>query len=586
MQLGRILFGALVSALLLASAPATADPATDAAFKAIYTREWAWRSAQFRDDDDDRGTVAATFPDVGAAAQAARLKYWQDILRDLDALPAAQLSPAAATDYGIYRYQIVTLIAEQLFRDYEKPLNSDSSFWGDLTYTAGRPFRTAQDYRNYIAWMNAMPRYFAQNTDNMRAGLARGFTPPQVTLAGRDVGVATVANAKTPQDSIFYKPFTDMPKSIAAAEAAALRADGAKAISTSVVPAHAALLKFLRDTYIPQARTELAAHKLPDGEAYYQSKIHEFTTLDLTPEQIHAIGLKQVAMIRAQMLGVMAETGFKGDLPAFLNFLRTDPQFYTTDPQDLLNRAAWIAKQFDGKASRYFGRNPRGRFTIKPVPPEIAPFYTAGRGGTAVYSLNTYDLPSRSLYQLRALTLHESAPGHSWQMSLALENKDRPDFRRKTYISAFGEGWALYCEKLGIEMGMYETPYDRFGMLSYQMWRAARLVVDTGIHAKGWSREQAQAFLHGNTALSTHEITTEVDRYIGWPGQALAYCLGQMNIEANRARAEVALGPKFNIRAFHDLVLAQGSVPLPVLDAQIDAFIAGGGVGPYPDEEK
>jgi uncharacterized protein (DUF885 family) len=282
----------------------------------------------------------------------------------------------------------------------------------------------------------------------------------------------------------------------------------------------------------------------------------------------------------------MTQTGFKGDLPAFLNFLRTDPQFYVTDPQDLLNRAAWIAKHFDGKASSYFGRNPRGRFVIRPVPADIAPFYTAGRGGTGVYMLNTYDLPSRPTYALPALTLHESAPGHSWQMSLAQENTDQPEFRRKVYISAFGEGWALYAEKLGVEMGMYETPYDTFGMLSYQMWRAARLVVDTGIHSKGWTREAAQAFLRDNTALSNHEIETEVDRYIGWPGQALAYYLGQMSIEKSRAKAAAALGPKFNIRAFHDTVLAMGSVPLPLLEARVDEFIASGGVGPYPEEEK
>ncbi|MGL4542250.1 MAG: DUF885 domain-containing protein, partial [Polymorphobacter sp.] len=398
--------------------------------------------------------------------------------------------------------------------------------------------------------------------------------------------VASVADAKAAQDTLYYKPFVKMPASIAPAEQAQLRAEAVTAINAKVIPAHARLLAFLQNDYIPNARAPLAAVTLPDGAAFYQSKIAEFTTLDLSPEQIHAIGLAEVAKIRGEMRGVMAQTGFKGDLPAFLDFLRTDPQFYVSDPQELLNRAAWIAKQFDSKASSYFGRNPRGRFAIRPVPADIAPFYTAGRGGTNVYMLNTYDLPSRPTYALPALTLHESAPGHSWQMSLAQENKDQPEFRQKVYISAFGEGWALYAEKLGIEMGLYETPYDLFGMLSYQMWRAARLVVDTGIHSKGWSREQAQAFLRDNTALSNHEIETEVDRYIDWPGQALAYYLGQMSIEKSRAKAESALGPKFNIRAFHDTVLAMGSVPLPLLEARIDEFIASGGVGPYPEEEK
>jgi uncharacterized protein (DUF885 family) len=281
------------------------------------------------------------------------------------------------------------------------------------------------------------------------------------------------------------------------------------------------------------------------------------------------------------MHGVMSEVGFAGDLPAFLKSLRADPKFYVTTPQALLDRAAWIAKTFDGKAARWFGRLPRARFAIRPVPAAIAPFYTAGRGGPGVYLLNTYDLPSRPLYQLTALTLHESAPGHAFQMPLAAEQKGQPEFRRKSYISAFGEGWALYCERLGEEMGMYATPYDRFGMLSYQAWRAARLVVDTGVHAMGWTRDQALACLSDNTALSPHEVETEVDRYISWPGQALAYYLGQKTILEARTRAQAALGARFDIRAFHDTVLQLGSVPLPVIDRRIARFIAEGGPSPY-----
>ena len=287
-----------------------------------------------------------------------------------------------------------------------------------------------------------------------------------------------------------------------------------------------------------------------------------------------------------RMQAIMTEVGFKGSLPQFLQFLRTDPQFYAKTPLELLMRAAWIAKRFDGKAAQYFGHLPRQRFGIIPVPDDIAPYYTSGRGGAGVYLVNTYDLKSRGLYSLPALTLHESAPGHAFQGSLSEENKTLPDFRSHAYISAYGEGWALYCETLGDEMGMYETPYERFGMLSYQMWRAARLVVDTGIHAKGWTREQAQAFLRDNTALSEHEIETEVDRYITWPGQALSYYLGELTILKARKKAEVALGAKFNLKAFHDTVLDIGSVPLPILEARIDKFIAEGGVGPYPDEEK
>jgi len=277
--------------------------------------------------------------------------------------------------------------------------------------------------------------------------------------------------------------------------------------------------------------------------------------------------------------------GFTGALPEFLAFLRTDPQFYAKTPQELLDRAAWIAKAFDGKAHLWFGRLPRARFAIRPVPDDIAPFYTAGRGGSGGYLLNTYNLPSRALYSLPALTLHESAPGHSFQIPLAEEQNGQPDFRRQNYISAYGEGWALYTELLGEEMGIYETPYEVFGMLSYQMWRAARLVVDTGVHAKGWSREQAQRFMLENTALAEHEVMTEVDRYISWPGQALSYYLGQMAIVEARAKAKVVLGRRFDIRHFHDTILQLGSAPLPVLTARIDAWIAEGGPDPYADDE-
>ena len=320
---------------------------------------------------------------------------------------------------------------------------------------------------------------------------------------------------------------------------------------------------------------------MPNGRDFYQSQIFKYTTLTLSPEEIHEIGLGEVRKIKARMHDIMREVEFDGDLSAFLTFLRTDPQFYVTTPQALLDRAAWTAKEFDAVAKNWFGRLPRSRFAIIPVPDDIAPYYTAGRGGPGMYLVNTYDLPSRPLYSLPALTLHESAPGHAFQMPLAAENEDIPAFRRNTYISAYGEGWALYSEKLGEEMGMYHTPYEIFGMLSYQMWRAARLVVDTGIHAKGWSRKQAQDFMKNNTALSVHEVTTEVDRYIAWPGQALSYYLGQMKIEALRAKAEKALGSKFDIRAFHDTVLQLGSVPLSVLEARIERFIVEGGPSPY-----
>lgn len=590
MSAAFIMLGLALGPAASAAAPApapvaatkAATAAADARFKAIYTREWKWRIGErLARDEDERGAKPG-YARVDAQAQEARQAYWAGILKELAAIQPATLSPAERINYAVYRAQIASLHDAQRFREFEQPVNADSAFWTDVTYSARRPMKSAEEYRNYIALLGALPAYFDQELGNMRAGLARGFTPPRVTLAGRESTLVSVAEAK-PQDTVFYGPFKQMPATIPAAEQETLRQQGVKAIAGQVQPAYAKALAYFRDEYVPKARTTLAAQDMPGGQAYYQSKIVEFTTTDMTADQIHAIGLAEMAKIRAEMHDIMQQVEFKGDLPAFLAFLRTDPRFYATTPEQLLKSAAWTAKRFDAKASQYFGHLPRSRFAIVPVPDDQAPFWTAGRGGPGMYWVNTYNLPARPLYSLPALTLHESAPGHAFQIPLAQEQKGVPPFRR-AYISAYGEGWALYTERLGTEMGIYETPYEQFGMLSYQAWRASRLVVDTGIHAKGWSREQAQAYLLENTALSKHEVETEVDRYISWPGQALSYYLGQMAIQEARARAEKALGPKFDIRHFHDTVLQVGSVPLPVLQQRIDQFIADGGPSPYPKE--
>ena len=558
-----------VCAKTAAAAPGSAD----AKFEAIYGAEWKWRQQQFPGSDDDSATAAVPdrLPRVDAAAQDARLKYWDDVLAKLDAIPVDRLAPANRINYAVYRPQIADLAADVRFRQYEMPFNADSQFWSDLGFMSGRHLRTAKDAGNYIALLNDVPRWFDENIVNMRAGLKRGFSVPRAVLAGRDVSITTYI-VKAPQDSDFYKPFKSLPATIPAAEQAKLQKACADAIRDKVIPSYAKLLKFFRDEYVPGARTTLAAEALPDGKAYYRQQIREYTTLDLKPEVIHAIGLKEVDRIGKEMDATMKATGFSGDMPAFLHFLRTDPRFYAKTPDDLLMHAAWIAKRVDGKLAQYFGKLPRGRFGIEPVPAAIAPFWTAGRGGSHTYWVNTYDLPSRPLYNLTALTLHESAPGHALQGELVEEQQGMPDFR-KAYISAYGEGWALYCEQLGKEMGIYQTPYDDFGRESYDMWRAARLVIDTGIHHLGWTREQAIKYLADHTALSQHEVETEVDRYISWPGQALSYKLGELKILELRQLAEKELGPKFDIRKFHDAVLETGSVPLPVLEEHIKAFI-------------
>jgi uncharacterized protein (DUF885 family) len=573
-------------ALAATAATATAASKADKQFQAIYQAEWQWRVKQrLAWDEDEPRDVRDALPKVDARTQAARRAMWEGVLRRLDGVRAADLSPAERINYAVYRAQIAAFVASQRFREYEQPVNADSAFWSDIAYIARRPLKNAEEYRAYLTQLADLPRYFGEELDNMRAGLARGFTPPQVTLAGRDAPLLNIVNAKSPQDTVWYTPFKEMPATIPADEQARLRAQGIALIDSAVKPAYAQALQFFRDEYVPKARTTLAAESLPDGKAYYQSKIVEYTTTALNAQQIHEIGRSEMAKIRAEMQQTMEKAGFKGDLPAFLAFLRSDPQFYAKTPDELLMRAAWISKKFDGKADQYFGYLPRRRFAIVPVPPDQAPYYTSARGGPGLYLVNTYNLPARALYSLPALTLHESAPGHAFQMPVALEQQGVPPFRR-AYISAYGEGWALYCERLGSEMGIYETPYETFGMLSYQAWRAARLVVDTGMHAMGWTREQAQAYMHDNTALSDHEIETEVDRYISWPGQALSYYLGEMAIVEARKKAEAALGQKFDIRAFHDTVLQLGSVPLPVLQSRIDTFIADGGKSPYEEARR
>ena len=573
--LSMLVFCAAMTSLPTQAAITTSGSA-DQRFESLYQSEWSWRQTQFPGlDDEDRasGELDMRLPSIDAKSQQARLKYWDNVLKDLAAIKPTELSPENQLNYAVFKPQIEDLAASVRFRQYEMPLNSDTQFWTNLRFMSDRPLRNAKAARAYISRLNDVPRYFDEQIANMRAGMQRGFTVPRVVLEGRDVSITTFTKVATPQDSDFYKPFIQLPATISASDQASLRGDAAAAIRDKVLPSYLKLLKFYRQEYVPHARTTLAAEALPDGKAFYRQQIKEYTTLDLDPETIHQTGLAEVARIDAELKTTMRATGFKGDFPAFLTFLRSDPQFYAKTPEELLMRASWIAKRVDAVIAQYIGVLPRGRFGIEPVPAALAPFWTAGRGGTHTYWLNTYDLPSRPLYNLTALTLHESSPGHSLQGELVEEAKALPHFRH-AYISAYGEGWALYCEKLGKEMGIYLTPYDAFGRESYEMWRAARLVIDTGIHHKGWTRQQAIDYLASHTALSTHEVETEVDRYISWPGQALSYKLGEIKIVELRARAEKELGEKFDIRKFHDAILETGAVPLPVLEQHIDQYIA------------
>jgi uncharacterized protein (DUF885 family) len=563
------------------------DRATDAdiRFSRLAAAEWAWRLGEFPQLATSVGDASSDhrLERVDAASRMARLARWCETRAALAEIPLAAMSAAARIDRAVYENQLHGLIAAIESRADLMPLNSDSSFHGPLVDLCDvQPLRDVDDYCRFLARLADIPRFMGEHIELMRAGLASGFTVPQVVLEGRDQPLAAIAALADPAATPFWKPFAAFPPAIPAPAQEALRDSARAVIGQQVLPAYRELLAFLRGTYVPQARRTTAACDLPDGDAFYAAQIRHYTTLPLSADEIHARGLQEVARILAQMHDVKQQAGFDGDMAAFLQFLRTDAQFYARTPHELLAHASWIAKRIDGLLPRFFGLLPRQPYGLAPVPEDIAPFYTTGRyvaapqptGFAGTYWVNTHALASRALYTLPALTLHEAVPGHHLQIALAAEMAGQPPFRRHGFVDAFGEGWALYAEHLGDEMGVYLTPYEQFGRLTYEMWRAARLVVDTGLHAKRWSRVDARAYLLAHTALSEHEVATEVDRYISWPGQALSYKIGELKIRELRARAQQRLGPGFDLRAFHDAVLALGSVPLAVLEEQVDAWIA------------
>ena len=573
----------LIPLLLLAAASAhAADEAKR--LHALFDRSWEQRlreSPQFatsvgRHEYDDRLGSAAP------ADLARRQEQRKATLEELEAIDRAKLPEADRVNYDIFKRQLLQGIESYELGDYQMPINADSGFHSGFSRLAKEmPLKTTRDYENYISRLKQWPRLVGEEIALMRMGVKRGFTVPHATLAGYDKSIsAHVVDA--PEKSVFWEPFTKFPTTVPEADRDRLQREGREAVMAAV-SGYKTFLDFFDNEYYPNTRTTLAAYDLPNGKRYYQEQIREFTSLDLTPEEIHKIGLAEVDRIGKEMEEVMRKTGWTGDLAGFLQFLRTDPKFYAKTPDELLMRASWIAKRIDGKLPSEFKTIPRLPYTVEPVPAEIAPKYTSGRyvgppeGSTqpGIYWVNTYKVEIRPLYNLTAMTLHEAVPGHHLQIARSRELGQLPNFRRYSYISAFGEGWGLYCEWLGKEMGMYDDdPYSDFGRLAWEMWRACRLVIDTGIHSMGWTRQQAIDYLASHAALPLQEVQTEVDRYISWPGQALAYKLGELKIKELRGRAEKALGTHFDRREFHDVVLGSGAVPLGVLESNVDQWIA------------
>lgn len=570
-----LLAGTASPALAGGQTPAAtaAAPTPDPRLKALYDAEWAFREKEFARIPGSQGggpTADDHLPSVTPQTWQRRYAYWSDLLKQVDAVPVDSLSNEDRMNHAVFRTWLWQETNNIKYKTYEAPFNSDTFFWTGLNPRT--PFSRAEDYQRYLGRMRDIPRYFDEQIANMRAGLKRGYTVPRVSIENRDKTIEpfTATGAANP----FYKAFDQMPGTVPDAQKQAMQAEAQTVIRDQVAPAYAKLLKFMREEYMPRARKTIDAYSLPDGKAFYQDRIREFTTLDLTPQQIHEIGLKEVARIDADMRATMKDAGFQGTFESFLNFLRTDPQFYAKTPKELLSLSAYVVKKMDGKLKDNFETLPRYRFTILPVPDELAPIYTSGRGGLDSCLMNTYDLPSRPLYAIPVLTLHECNPGHSFQAAVALEAPARPRFRQQTYFSGYGEGWGLYTEYLGKELGIYEGPYEEFGRQTFEMWRAARLVVDTGIHTMGWTRQQAIDYFLKHTALAPLDIRNEVDRYIAWPAQALAYKLGELSIRKMRAKAEAELGDRFDPAPFHSAILDMGSVPLPTFEDQMERFIA------------
>ncbi|WP_297506437.1 DUF885 family protein [uncultured Caulobacter sp.] len=536
------------------------------------------------EDPDSGGAADARWrlPDVSPAADATRAAMLKKIQADLSALPVKGLSDEERLTRDLLMFSLRDRVEAAGFDEARMPFSSDGGFDVMMLYRAsGMTLRNADEARRWIALLNGMPGWYAANIANARRGVATGFV--QAIPTAQAVLERAQRAAATPlADDPLLAPLRALPSSVPAATRAALIAEGEKAVTDKVAPARAGFVKFMAEEYVPHAAKSLAASDLPDGKRYYAFLVRRHTTTDLTPDQIHDIGQAEVARIRARMLETMKAAGFQGDLPAFIAMLRKDPRFYATSRQQLLEKSSEIAKRADDQLPAHFGVLPRLTYGVRPVPASIEKGYTTGRyfGGDAKAGragglmINTSELDQRPLYELPALVLHEGAPGHHIQTSLAAEQTAVPEFRRNLYFTAFGEGWGLYSEWLGEEMGIYRDPYELFGRLSYEMWRACRLVADTGMHWKGWSLEQARACFTDNTALSPTNIEVELKRYVSWPGQALAYKVGELKLLELRRRAEAKLGDRFDERGFHDAVLLHGSLPLSVLETRIDAWIA------------
>ena len=507
--------------------------------------------------------------------------FANELLLNLASIDTSFLNENDKISYKLLSFKLQDIIDYYEFERYLNPLLSDSGFHSSLGYMV-KPLYNYKQVKEYINKLNALPNYVDQHFINLREGLSKGVSQPLVIFKGYE---STYDDhiTKDFKANYFYSPFLNMPDDLSESQIDSVLYEGQKAIEQSVIPEFKRIKEFFEKEYFPNTRTKIGVSEIQDGLDYYQNRINYYTTSkSYTADIIHKIGIKEVSRIKKEMVKIISDLNFNGSFDDFFNFLRTDERFYAKTPRELLMFARDISKRIDAKLPKFFKTLPRKPYGVAPVPDAIAPKYTGGRYvGTSknstepgYYWVNTYDLKSRTLYTIPALTAHEGVPGHHLQGSLNNELGDSiPRFRRNLYLSAFGEGWGLYSEFLANDMGIYRNEYEQFGKLTYEMWRACRLVVDTGIHAMGWTRDQAVEYMSKNTALSLHEINTEVDRYISWPGQALSYKIGEIKIRELREKAKNSLGNKFDIRDFHEVILSQGTVTLSILEQRINNYI-------------
>ena len=507
--------------------------------------------------------------------------FANELLLNLASIDTSFLNENDKISYKLLSFKLQDIIDYYEFERYLNPLLSDSGFHSSLGYMV-KPLYNYKQVKEYINKLNALPDYVDQHFINLREGLSKGVSQPLVIFKGYE---STYDDhiTKDFKANYFYSPFLNMPDDLSESQIDSVLYEGQKAIEQSVIPEFKRIKEFFEKEYFPNTRTKIGVSEIQDGLDYYQNRINYYTTSkSYTADIIHEIGIKEVSRIKKEMVKIISDLNFNGSFDDFFNFLRTDDRFYAKTPRELLMFARDISKRIDAKLPKFFKTLPRKPYGVAPVPDAIAPKYTGGRYvGTSknstepgYYWVNTYDLKSRTLYTIPALTAHEGVPGHHLQGSLNNELGDSiPRFRRNLYLSAFGEGWGLYSEFLANDMGIYRNEYEQFGKLTYEMWRACRLVVDTGIHAMGWTRDQAVEYMSKNTALSLHEINTEVDRYISWPGQALSYKIGEIKIRELREKAKISLGKKFDIRDFHEVILSQGTVTLSILEQRINNYI-------------